>query len=194
MSLVTLVSGGLDSTLMALLAKEEGLKQYPLFVDYGQLAAPREWRACGAVFRRLRLPAPTRLRISGYGSMIKSGITDRRRNLVREAFLPGRNTLLLLAGAAYARQKAADAVCIGLLDDANHLFPDQTREFLRKIEGVLRDAVAYPVTLKAPLVSMAKSAVVEIAKQRGITGTYSCHRGGREPCGKCISCSEFHSS
>jgi hypothetical protein len=31
----------------------------------------------------------------------------------------------------------ADAVCIGLLDDANDLFPDQTREVLQKIEEVL---------------------------------------------------------
>jgi 7-cyano-7-deazaguanine synthase in queuosine biosynthesis len=38
MSIVTLVSGGLDSTLVALLARDEGLEQYPLFVDYGQRA------------------------------------------------------------------------------------------------------------------------------------------------------------
>ena len=38
MSIVTLVSGGLDSTLVAKLAQEQGLQIFPLFVDYGQRA------------------------------------------------------------------------------------------------------------------------------------------------------------
>ena len=46
MSIVTLVSGGLDSTLVALLARDEGLEQYPLFVDYGQRAKDKELSAC----------------------------------------------------------------------------------------------------------------------------------------------------
>ncbi len=176
---------------MALLAQEEGLKQHPLFVDYGQLAASREWSACRAVFRRLRLPAPARIDLPGYGRAIRSGITDRRKNVVREAFLPGRNALLLLTGAAYARQKRAQAVCVGLLNEANHLFPDQTARFLRNVEAMLVDAVAYPVSLKAPLAKLTKSAVVAMAAERSISGTYSCHRGGVGRCGKCISCAEY---
>lgn len=192
MALVTLVSGGLDSTLMAVLSKEQGLKQFPLFVDYGQLSARRELSACRANFRKLHLPSPAVLRVPGYGGLIKSGITDRRRNMVREAFLAGRNTLLLLAGAAFARQKRAESVCIGLLDEAHHLFPDQTSHFLASLQHVLRDSVAYPVSIKAPLAQFTKQAVVEVASKRGITGTYSCHRGGKIPCGKCISCAEFN--
>ncbi len=191
MALVTLVSGGLDSTLMAVLTKEQGLKQFPLFIDYGQLAARRELAACKATFRKLRLPAPAVLRIPGYGALIKSGITDSRMNVVRDAFLPGRNTLFLLAGAAYARQKRAQAVCIGLLDEARHLFPDQTSAFLSSMEHLLRDAVSYPIAVKAPLAQLNKQAVIELASQKRITGTYSCHRGGKVPCGKCISCAEF---
>lgn len=177
---------------MAVLSKEQGLKQFPLFVDYGQLSARRELSACQANFRKLRLPPPAILRVPGYGRFIKSGITDRGRNIVREAFLAGRNTLLLLAGAAYARQKRADAVCIGLLDEAHHLFPDQTSRFLASLQQILRDSVAYPVSIKAPLAQFTKQAVVELALKRGITGTYSCHRGGKTPCGECISCAEFN--
>lgn len=176
---------------MAVLAREEGLRQYPLFVDYGQLAAEREWNACRRVFRRMRLPAPARLDLSSYGSFIKSGITTRRRNIVRDAFLPGRNSLLLLAGAAYARQRKCEAVCIGLLDDSRHLFPDQTREFLSRVQGVLPDSVAYPVAIRSPLMNFSKQAVIRLAQKHGIDGTYSCHRGGKEPCGRCISCAEF---
>lgn len=47
----------------------------------------------------------------------------RKGGLVREALLSGRSTLLLLAGAGYAREKGADAACIGFLDDDHHLSP-----------------------------------------------------------------------
>lgn len=58
MSIVTLVSGGLDSTLMSVLAKEEGLNLFPLFVDYGQICGEKEWEACLRVHSRFELPAP----------------------------------------------------------------------------------------------------------------------------------------
>lgn len=56
MGIVTLVSGGLDSTLMSLMAKDEGLELFPLFIDYGQLAAEKEWQACKNVHEKYGLP------------------------------------------------------------------------------------------------------------------------------------------
>ncbi len=50
MQIVTLVSGGVDSTLMSLMAQEEGVTLFPLFVDYGQLGAEREWQVAFARF------------------------------------------------------------------------------------------------------------------------------------------------
>ena len=52
MSVVPLVSGGLDSTLMSVLADDEGLTQYPLFIDYGQRSAAMEWQACRKLFSK----------------------------------------------------------------------------------------------------------------------------------------------
>ena len=66
MSIVTLVSGGLDSTLVALLARDEGLEQYPLFVDYGQRAKDKELSACRAVLARLGLPEPKVAELIGF--------------------------------------------------------------------------------------------------------------------------------
>ena len=52
MSVVNLVSGGLDSTLIAVMMREEGIEQFPLFIDYGQRAAKREWDTCQEVHSR----------------------------------------------------------------------------------------------------------------------------------------------
>jgi 7-cyano-7-deazaguanine synthase len=188
--IVTLVSGGLDSTLMAVMAKEQGLLQYPLFVNYGQLCRARELKACLRAHRSHGLPTPAVMTLSGFGRLVPSGITNRRLRLREDAFLPGRNLLLLLAGAAFARSKHAESVCIGLLTEDNALFPDQKASFLTQAESLLRTATLSDVRVVAPLMDFDKRAVIDLAKTRGLDRTYSCHAGGPHPCRKCVSCVE----
>lgn len=191
MSIVTLVSGGLDSTLIAKLAKEEGLHQFPLFVDYGQIARDRELAACKKVMEYIGLPQPQVASLGGYGALIKSGLTTSELDIFGEAFTPGRNMLFLLVAAAYACKVGADAVSIGLLHEDTSLFPDQTSIFLAEAEKMLSLCMGIDIKVLAPLSNFHKIEVVELAKKKGINGTYSCHAGGEEPCGICIACKEF---
>lgn len=191
MSIVTLVSGGLDSTVMALLVKEEGLTQFPLFIDYGQLGRDRELRACQVNFRQHRLPEPEVVSLGGYGALLSSGLTDSCKDIVKDAFLPCRNVVFVTVGAAYAFQRGATSVAIGLLDEAFSLFPDQTRGFLSDAEVLLSRSLAKSISLVAPLMSFSKADVVEIARAKGISGSYSCHAGTETPCGVCIACREY---
>jgi 7-cyano-7-deazaguanine synthase len=190
MGIVMLVSGGLDSTVMSLLGQEEGLDLYPLFVDYGQRAVDAEWKACQTVAKRHKLPTPKRMDLAGFGKRVASGITSRKLDVVAKAFLPGRNLLLLLAGSSYAASIGAHEVAIGLLDETKRLFEDQSRDFLGRAESLLRTATAVPITVRAPLISLSKRDVLELAKRRNVRGTYSCHAGTTPPCRKCLSCRE----
>jgi 7-cyano-7-deazaguanine synthase len=191
MPIVTLVSGGLDSTVMAVLAKEEGVTQFPLFVDYGQLGRDKELNACRANFRKHALPDPQIADLSGYGGLLSSGLTDVNKRVFEDAFLPGRNLLFLTVGAAYAFQCGASAVGIGLLDEAFSLFPDQTREFLSDAEALLSRSLGKTIRLIAPVMAFSKADVLRIAKARGISATYSCHAGTETPCGECVACREY---
>lgn len=194
MSIVTLVSGGLDSALMSALAKQEDLEQFPLFVDYGQRARAKEWSACRRVLRSLRLPSPVKMDLKGFGRTIPSGLTNRSLRLNEDAFLPGRNLLFILAAGSYAYVTNSSAVAIGLLSEKFHLFPDQTKEFLKQSEEVIGLAYGRRIKVIAPLMKFTKREVVDLAKKKRITGTYSCHSGNEEPCGKCVSCLEFINS
>ncbi len=191
MSIVTLVSGGLDSTLVAKLAQEEGLLQHPLFIDYGQLARDRELKACRRAMEDLRLPQPKIAELSGFGRLIRSGLTDSKFHIIDEAFTPGRNMLFLLTAAAYAYQVDADGISIGLLHESTSLFPDQTTTFLQDAENMIARCMGKNIAVLAPLAAFHKIDVVALAKEKGLRNTYSCHKGGEVPCGACISCNEF---
>ncbi len=190
MSLVNLVSGGLDSTLVGVLAKEEEVPLFPLFIDYGQRAAKYEWQACRKVHKSLGLPAPIRMDISGFGRVISSGLTSTKKNVKTDAFTPGRNLLFLLMGSAYAYQVGASAIAIGLLAERFSLFPDQRELFVERAEHAIESTLGKPIRVVTPLSQFSKADVMKLVLEKGIKGTYSCHAGTKVPCGRCISCLE----
>ena len=191
MSLVNLVSGGLDSTLVGVMAREEGLTVHPLFIDYGQRASQKEWDTCQRVHSQLGLSTPTRMDLSGFGRVIHSGLTSVEMDVKVDAFTPGRNLMFLLMGSAYAYQVGASTVSIGLLAERFSLFPDQQPEFIAQAERAIEAALGRRIKVVTPLADFSKADVVQLAQMKGIEGTYSCHIGGSEPCGECISCLEF---
>src|SRR5437762_12776728 len=95
MSVVTLCSGGLDSALMATLFREQGVQQWPLFINYGQLSAKKELEASQAVCKGLQLSPPAIIDAQGYGATIQSGLTSAACDVFLDAFTPGRNLLFL---------------------------------------------------------------------------------------------------
>ncbi len=191
MSIVLLASGGLDSTLSAVLAIEQGLEVYPLFVDYGQIAKDRELNACRVNYKHYGLPEPKVVNVQGFGGLYPSGLTNPNVNIFEDAFLPGRNMLFLLMGTTYACNVCASSISIGLLSEELSLFPDQTKEFLNKAQSIISMMTNRDLQILAPLMDFTKRDVVALAKEKGIIGTYSCHAGGEKPCGECIACKEF---
>ncbi len=191
MSFVNLVSGGLDSTLVGVMAREDRIVHHPLFIDYGQRAARKEWETCKAVHKALELPEPTRMDLSGFGHVIASGLTREQLHVKDDAFTPGRNLMFLLMGGAYAYQLGVSSVAIGLLAEKFSLFPDQRLSFLAQAEIAIAVAMGRQIKVVTPLIEFGKADVVRLADAKGVTGTYSCHTGNSEPCGRCIACLEF---
>lgn len=186
------MSGGLDSCLMAVLTKESGQKQIPLFINYGQLNIEKEFTSVKNNCKKFTLPEPTVMDLSGFGAVISSGLTNHDLDIVNDAFLPGRNFLLLLVAASVASQNNCDSISIGLLSEDTAIFPDQTDDFLMAAEYSISKAIDKKIEIIAPLREFHKENIIELAKEKGITDSYSCHAGGEEPCGICISCREFN--
>jgi 7-cyano-7-deazaguanine synthase len=199
-SIISLVSGGVDSLVMSKIIEDQGSTLFPVFLDYGQIAAEKEWDACREVFKECGLPEVFRANLSEYGKLFPSGLTDISKDIYSDAFLPGRNMLLLLIGCVYGYRKKGDAVAIGLLSEEEHLFPDQTEEFIVNANFALNSALFKEEDKKlmivTPLINFNKIQVIKLAEEYNIPieKTYSCHSGKDAYCGKCIACKEILNS
>jgi 7-cyano-7-deazaguanine synthase len=176
---------------MTLLAVEDGIEVHPLFINYGQRAVSRELRACRVISKAHKLPSPAIIDVAGYGRSIESGLTSERKDVFLDAFLPGRNLMFLLLGAAYAYHVNAHAVAIGLLTPSTSLFPDQTAGFIQRAEHLLHKSLGRRVSVLAPLIKMTKAEAVALGRAKGLTNTYYCHEGAPQPCGRCVACREY---
>ncbi|MCD6099161.1 MAG: 7-cyano-7-deazaguanine synthase [Candidatus Marinimicrobia bacterium] len=196
MEVVSLVSGGIDSLLMCKLLAQEGIEIHPLFVDYGQLSGEKEWAACQKVLYMAGFPKPIKISLKGFGKAIRSGITNPTMDIYEEAFLPGRNLLLLVVAASYAFQKNIKNIAIGLLSEETHMFPDQTGEFIVNTNFAINSAFGDYFTIITPLMAFSKKDVIKLAKKYNLPleHTYSCHSGNDTYCGKCVACREIIAS
>lgn len=196
MTIVTLASGGIDSLVMAKIIDIQGEKQILLFIDYGQMAKEKEWSACKKVLRASNLPEPLKIDLSGYGKLIRSGITDRTKDIHEDAFLPGRNLLFLVVAGSYAHYQGVKKVAIGLLSEKNHLFPDQTQRFIVNANIAINESLNDNAAIVTPLMNFTKGDVIRLAKhyKLPINDTYSCHSGNEIYCSKCVSCLEIINS
>lgn len=194
MNVVTLLSGGLDSTLLAFLLNEEGVNQFPLFINYGQINFEKELLALKESCSKLGIVQPRIIDIRNFGENIESGLTTKALDVNLDAFLPNRNALFLLIASSYAYKTKCSHIAIGLLNDKNAIFPDQTRIFLDIMENSLSVSLGRKISILSPLMNFTKGDVISLAKSKGISNTYSCHSGNDKPCGECISCLEFINS
>lgn len=189
MKTVALSSGGLDSSLMMLILKNEGHEIYPLHIDYGQLAEEREWFSCSEVSNFIGVNTPRKVDIHGL-EFIKSGLINKNLDIVSDAFFPTRNLLFLTFGAAYAVSLDARVVSIGIL--SNPIFPDQSGESIKLAKNSISASLGSEVEVVAPFIDLDKRDVIKLAMKLGLPFelTYYCHAGEEKPCGKCISCQE----
>ena len=187
MRFVTLVSGGIDSLVFAKQVSDEGNDELPVFVDYGQVAAPLEWAACRETLARASLPAPERIDLRGYYNTVIPPSDSQKW------FVPGRNLLLLTVAGALAYRNGAEAICLGLLSEGPSSFPDQSQRFVADAELAIQSALNRRLLIRSPLAAFSKKDVIELALRLSlpISQTYSCQSGSPEYCGACVTCAEI---
>lgn len=204
---VVLLSGGLDSSTVLALAREQGFEPYALSFRYGQrhihelAAAEAVARAQGAVKHVI---AQIDLREFG-GSALTADIdvpkgrsTDDMSHGIPITYVPARNTVFLSFALAWAETLGASDIFIGVnaLDYSG--YPDCRPEYIAAYETMANLATKAGVEgtqklkIHTPLINLTKAQIVKEGLRLGVdyAETSSCYDPGDDgrPCGACDSC------
>jgi 7-cyano-7-deazaguanine synthase len=171
--ILVLLSGGVDSMACADFYRTMGRPVCGLFVDYGQLAAHREFAAASAVANHLGIEL-TRLALNGSTQPKTAGE------------IPTRNAFLVCL-AAMECPLSVLGIAIGI--HAGTQYADCTPGFVTSAKTLL-SFHSRPVDVLAPFVDWKKEQIMAYALSRHLPLklTYSCERGADPPCGSCLSC------
>ncbi|MCH2487271.1 MAG: 7-cyano-7-deazaguanine synthase QueC [Erythrobacter sp.] len=200
---VILLSGGLDSMVVAALAREQGYAVHALSVDYGQRHR-RELESARAIADRLgvarHVVLPLDLRQFGGSALTddiavpKSGVEE---NAIPVTYVPARNLVFLSLTTAFAEASNARDIFIGVnaLDYSG--YPDCRPEFIASFAetarlGTKQGVEGEPFTIHAPLQFMTKADIARECHRLGLdpAWSWSCYDPSAEgiACGVCDSC------
>ncbi len=204
---VVLLSGGLDSTTVLALAREQGYTPYALSFRYGQRHL-HELQAAEAVAQALgaakHVVAQIDLREFG-GSALTADIAVPKGRSVDDmghgipvTYVPARNTVFLSFALAWAETLGASDIFIGVnaLDYSG--YPDCRPEYIAAFEALAHLATKAGVEgtqrlkVHSPLMHLNKAQIIEEGLRLGVdyASTSSCYDPGPEgqPCGGCDAC------
>jgi len=202
---VCLLSGGIDSSTAAAVARSRGCEVYALTFDYGQ-RHKREIEAARAVAKFLNaaqhVVVSFDLRLWG-GSALTDEIplpegrgTEEQAAEIPVTYVPARNTIFLAFALSYAEAVGAESIYIGANQVDYSGYPDCRGEYLKAFERVANLGTKAGVEgrmvfrIEAPLLNLKKSEIIRLGVSLGLDYglTWSCYAGGELPCGRCDSC------
>jgi 7-cyano-7-deazaguanine synthase len=204
---VILLSGGLDSTTTAAIARQQGFALYALSVDYGQrhcfeLDAARRVAESLGVGRHVVLSVD--LRQFG-GSALTAAIdvpkdrpADEMAHGIPITYVPARNTVLLSLALAYAETVGAADIFLGVNAIDYSGYPDCRPEYIAAFVAMANLATKASVegrlqySIHAPLIRLTKAEIIRRGIELGVdySMTHSCYDpdASGTACGHCDSC------
>lgn len=207
MKKVSILSGGLDSTILTYkLVEEFGSENVAaLTFNYGQrhnIEIKNAVQTCNKLGIAHRI-----LDISFLGDVVKDvcalsqdtqvempTIQDVLGDPQPPTYVPYRNMILNSIGFSFAESVGADAIYSGLQVHDEYSYWDTSQAFIDTMNGVSSLNRQNAIQMLAPFAHMSKAEEIKIGIELGVPfeDTWTCYKGelGNGACGKCPSCSE----
>lgn len=200
-SAIVLLSGGLDSATTLYDAKNKGYQTYCLIFDYGQRHRKEIKQAIKIAERSKSSYHLVKIAMPWQGSALLDKNIPLPKNRVDISgeipvtYVPARNIIFLSFAASYAEAINAKAIFIGVNAVDYSGYPDCRPEFYEAYQQVLKTGLKAGVEGKTirifiPLVHKTKAQIIKLGKKLNVPYhlTWSCYKGGKNPCGTCDSC------
>ena len=208
---VILSSGGLDSTTVMAIARDQGYALYSISFRYGQrhsleLEAAR--RVADSFQVRQHLVISIDLQLIGGSALTDDIPVPKNRDVpameteIPVTYVPARNTIFLSYALGWAEVIGAADIFIGVNAVDYSGYPDCRPEFIRAFEQMANLATRAGIegtsrfTIRAPLMNLTKAQI--IGKGLGLGVDYSLTLSCYDPdadglaCGECASCHLRH--
>jgi 7-cyano-7-deazaguanine synthase len=204
---VVLSSGGLDSSTVMAIAKDEGFEIYSLSFYYGQRhaieldAAAKVAEALGAqkhLIIRIDLDKIGGSALTDDIEVPKAEKNQERLFIIPVTYVPARNTIFLAHALAWAEVIGSSDIFIGVNAIDYSGYPDCRPEYIEAFERMANLATRACVEgitftrIRTPLIHMTKGQIIRKGIDLGVDYglTRSCYDPSSEglACGRCDSC------
>lgn len=193
---VVALSGGLDSTTVLGIAKDQGYSVYALSFDYGQ-RHKSELNAAITIAKKAKVAEHkiVTLDLTTFGG---SALTDNNIDVpdyqegsdIPITYVPARNTIFLSYAMAYAEVNNIRDIFFGASAVDYSGYRDCRPEYFAAFNNMAK--LAADIAVHTPLISLSKAETIALGMKLGVdyADTVSCYQlttDGRA-CGKCDSC------
>ncbi|AJC90625.1 7-cyano-7-deazaguanine synthase [Campylobacter subantarcticus LMG 24377] len=195
------ISGGMDSTLCAYLAKKEGYEIIALHLDYNQRTMNKERECFNKICKELNIQTKYILDVSFIANIGGNSLTDYTLEIPKEklhevevpnTYVPFRNGIFLSIAGAIAEKEKCESIFIGVVQEDSSGYPDCSEKFIQKASKFINEGTtnSCKIQIKTPLVHLNKSQIVDLALKEKVAleYTWSCYEREDKACGKCDSC------
>lgn len=189
------ISGGIDSTTCAAIAKSREYELYFLTVNYGQKNIERELSNTKFLAQYYGAKEHKIIDMTWLGKLGMSMITDTSIYASEEddlIYVPFRNACILAAAIAWAEtDEEFERIFIGS-EAGPWICPDNSPEFIKEMNQLIQIAVKNNtnVIIEAPLNYKDKKEIIKTAIELKVPleHTWTCVSNGKKTCGICQPC------
>jgi 7-cyano-7-deazaguanine synthase len=201
MKAVCLLSGGMDSSTLAYVAKSKGYDILALHLNYKQRTEQKERASARKIASLLDVKEFIAINVGYFSQIGGSSLTDKKiviekfdpaRTHVPNTYVPFRNANLLSIATSFAEAREADAIFIGVQALDYSGYPDCRPQFIEAFQKVINLGTkdTTKITLFTPFINMSKTDILREGLRLGVPyeHTWSCYRSEEKACGTCGSC------
>jgi len=197
---VVILSGGMDSSLCAFIAKKEGYEIIALHFNYSQKTQERELKAFRDIANSVQAIKKIELNLDFFKDMSGLSLIDKKTKVqttgieegIPSTYVPYRNGIFLSIAGAIAEKECAEIIYIGVVEEDSSGYPDCTKEFINSIQKTINLGTKPQTKIKisTPLVTLKKEDIVQKAIEYKVplNLTWSCYQNSQKACGLCDSC------
>lgn len=196
---VCVISGGMDSTLCAYIAKSMGYDIIALHFDYNQRTMIKERESFNKICDDLGVGDRLILDASFIANIGGNALTDRSikiptdgiSNAITSTYVPFRNGIFISIAAALAERHDCSAIFVGVVQEDSSGYPDCTQDFIDSMNKTINCGTAKKnIKIITPLIHLSKEEIVLEAIKLNVPleFTWSCYENNEVACGVCDSC------